>query len=155
MSQKVEYLAAIELISDGNLDGLTDTSMWQSAEVNSVTDGADDYMLLGAFDSAAAPTGDGVVYIWWDNNPFGTADRVDGASGSNATYTGTIQDSVEALRRVGLGATMARFRPVTIRDLFGFVPAAWGVIFLNDTGQTLASGAGKYVVVQPIRYLES
>ncbi len=155
MSQRVEYLTAIELISDADLDGLTDTSMRQSDEVDSTVDGADDYMLLGAFDSAAAPTGDGIVYVWWNNNPFAPSDRTDGASGTSGSYAGTIQDSVEALRRVGLGTTMARFRPVSIRDLFGFVPAAWGVIFLNSTGQTLQSGSGKYVVAQPIRYIES
>jgi len=160
MSQIVEYGSLITLLADADLDGITDTSSEQSAIYDNTTSGKfwDDFIFFAAIDVSGTVTGDFIIHLFWDNDPStkgGSGDNIDGASDSQTSFTtGNLADSIEIMRGLPITTVMKRFRPVALRDVIGFALPEFGVIFQNESGVTVASGAGKYIKMLPVRYAE-
>jgi len=139
--------------------GLANGGYWQSASVDNSSDKYIDAILGGSIRvGSSAPTAGSTIEIYaygsWDGGTTFTA----GCSGSDAAYTADGEEGL--LRLVETIVVDADinidyvFGPVSMAGVFGgILPAHWGLVVVNNTGQTLNSTVTNHVIeYQGVKY---
>lgn len=99
--------------------------------------------------NASAPTGDKAVYVyvWGTVDYTATATFPDKVTGADAAIT---PDSPTQLRLLGAifctsASTSYKMEPTSVASLFsGIMPAKWGLVIVNSTGNALDTVAGNF-----------
>lgn len=126
--------------------------------INTTTKWEDFLVSLRIRTGSVAPTNNTTIEVWFwacinDSGPVYPA-NITGAD-ANITFT-SVRVKESALKHVqtitvDATANLDYFvSQVSVRDVFGFVPAQWGVVVLNGTGQAL-NASNHLAVAQPVR----
>ena len=84
------------------------------------------------------------VYVY---EALGDSTYTDGATGSDAAFTAANRLNSRYLGSIKMNAgTTAVQAAFKLSDIFGTVPAKWGLILINNSGAALSATAGDHVV---------
>jgi hypothetical protein len=98
----------------------------------------------------SAPANDKAIYVYCHGSLDGT-NYIEGLTGADAGYTikGAAGALTTGMRLIGVIPAIqnvtARYGPFSIAQAFGGVmPAKWGLVLLNYSGQTLGTCSAQY-----------
>jgi hypothetical protein len=100
--------------------------------------------------NASAPTGDKAVYVYAYASADYTAtatypDAVAGAGDAAVTMNNPTQLKLLGIIFCSSASTTYRMEPASVAQLFGgILPAKWGIVVLNSTGNALDATAGNH-----------
>lgn len=132
------------------LGGLASAAARESSAIDNRTDRFLDVLVQCKFKTnASAPTGDKAVYVY----AYGTCDDgttyADVVTGSDAAITLTNPTNLRLLGIVNCPAASTTYKgePWSLASVFGGqVPAFWGVVVVNATGNALDATNGNHTV---------
>jgi hypothetical protein len=123
----------------------------ESTAVDNSTDKYLDALVSGVLvSSGSAAAGSKTVYIYAYASLGGSEPYTDTATGTDGAVTPTNLQNLRLIGTVYMPtvSTTYEFGPFSVAAAFGWIlPPKWGLIFINDTGQTLP-GSGHSVKYQ-------
>lgn len=148
-SIKSAYAAAATIVC--GLASLASGAARESNTVDNTTDLFLDALVQAKVrTNASAPTGDKAVYVYaWGVNDPSSPIYPDAVTGSDAAITPNSPTQLALLGVIYVAAASTTYvmAPKSVAALFGGVlPAKWGLVFVNATGNALDATAGNFSV---------
>lgn len=136
----------------------SDTNLLAGRESNAVDNTANvdlDHVVSGFVTTGTTPTVSTTIEIWAYasyKTATGTPSYPDVLDGSDSAETITSANVKNAMLRLAASITVDNtsnrtyyVAPVSIRELFGFMPKFWGLFLVHNTGAALNATAGNHV----------
>ena len=150
-----------------NLDGIASSATWvagwTSASIDNTSTKAIDYLVQGQFQVESTGLSAGAINVWayaplndtptWpDLFSAGT----EGTEGTATLHDTEIRDTLRLVVSIATDTTASRyysFQPVSIRSLFGQMPAHFALFVAQSTGAALeTTGDPNQIYYQAIKY---
>ena len=127
----------------------------ESTAVDNTTNTDLDHVVSGFVTTGTTPTVSTTIEIW-AYAPYktasGTPSYPDGLDGTESAETSTSANVKNAMLRLVASITVDNtsnrayyVAPVSIQNLFGFMPKFWGLFLTHNTGAALNATAGNHV----------